>query len=65
MHIETVAGRVEQDAVREKLQMLGIDYAQGFALSPPRPVDDALTEVEYLRRVGGRKPAVEPMLTTA
>jgi EAL domain-containing protein (putative c-di-GMP-specific phosphodiesterase class I) len=65
MHIETVAGRVEQDAVREKLQMLGIDYAQGFALSPPRPVDDALTEVEYLRRVGGRKPAVEPILTTA
>jgi EAL domain-containing protein (putative c-di-GMP-specific phosphodiesterase class I) len=54
MHIETVAGRVEQDAVREKLQTLGIDYAQGFALSPPRPVDEALAELEYLRRAGRR-----------
>lgn len=65
MHIESVAGRVEQDAVREKLQTLGIDYAQGFALSPPRPVDEALTELEYLRRASRRKPVAEPMLTTA
>jgi EAL domain-containing protein (putative c-di-GMP-specific phosphodiesterase class I) len=62
MHIETVAGRVEQDAVREKLQTLGVDYAQGFALSPPRPVDEALAELEYLRRVGRRTPVMEPML---
>jgi EAL domain-containing protein (putative c-di-GMP-specific phosphodiesterase class I) len=62
MHIETVAGRVEQDAVREKLQTLGIDYAQGFALSPPRPVDEALEELEYLRRAGRRTAMVpEPM----
>lgn len=65
MDIETVAGRVEQDAVKEKLQTLGIDYAQGFALSPPRPVDEALTELEYLRRVGRRQAIVEPMLTMA
>jgi EAL domain-containing protein (putative c-di-GMP-specific phosphodiesterase class I) len=65
MAIETVAGRVEQDAVREKLQTLGIDYAQGFALSPPRPVDEALAELEYLRRVAPRKTVVEPVLATA
>jgi EAL domain-containing protein (putative c-di-GMP-specific phosphodiesterase class I) len=70
MHIETVAGRVEQDAVREKLQTLGIDYAQGFALSPPRPVDEALAELEYLRRAGRRTPAAAapvplPMLAIA
>jgi EAL domain-containing protein (putative c-di-GMP-specific phosphodiesterase class I) len=65
MHIETVAGRVEQDSVREKLQTLGIDYAQGFALSPPRPVDEALAELEYLRRASGRRPVAEPMLITA
>lgn len=68
MHIETVAGRVEQDSVREKLQTLGIDFAQGFALSPPRPVDEALAELEYLRRAGRRKPMVAepmPMLTVA
>lgn len=61
MHIETVAGRVEQDAVKDKLQTLGIDYAQGFALSPPRPVDEALAELEYLRRAGRRNSAMELM----
>jgi EAL domain-containing protein (putative c-di-GMP-specific phosphodiesterase class I) len=65
MHIETVAGRVEQDAVKQKLQMLGIDYAQGFALSPPRPVDEALAELEYLRRASRRTTVAEPMLTLA
>jgi EAL domain-containing protein (putative c-di-GMP-specific phosphodiesterase class I) len=65
MDIETVAERVEQDAVREKLQTLGVDYAQGFALSPPRPVDEALAELEYLRRAGRRRSVAEPMLVTA
>jgi len=67
MDIETVVGRVEQDGVREKLQTLGIDYAQGFALSPPRPVDEALAELEYLRR-GSRRHVqtfAEPQLLTA
>jgi EAL domain-containing protein (putative c-di-GMP-specific phosphodiesterase class I) len=63
MDIETVAGRVEQDAVREKLQTLGVDYAQGFALSRPRPVDEALAELEYLRRADRRKYVAEPMLS--
>lgn len=64
MDIETVAGRVEQDAVREKLQTLGIDYAQGFALSPPRPVDEALADLEY-QRGGSRRRPVADLLTTA
>lgn len=62
MDIETAAGRVEQDAVKEKLQTLGVDYAQGFALSRPRPMDEALAEVEYPARVERRKPLIEPML---
>jgi len=61
MDIETVAGRVEQDSIKEKLLTLGIDYAQGFALSPPRPVDEALAELEYLRRASRRRTVVEPM----
>ena len=66
MDIETVAERVEQDVVRDKLQMLGVDYAQGFALSQPRPVDEALDELEHLRRASRRKPSVsQPMLLTA
>lgn len=62
MDIETAAGRVEQDAVKEKLQTLGVDYAQGFALSRPRPMDEALADVEYPVRVDLRKPVIEPML---
>lgn len=65
MHIETVAGRVEQDCVRQKLLTLGIDYAQGFALSPPRPVDEALAELEYLRRASRRTTVADSMLTLA
>ena len=62
MDIETVAGRVEQDAVKEKLQTLGVDYAQGFALSRPRPMDEALAEVEYPEWADRRIPIVEPLL---
>jgi EAL domain-containing protein (putative c-di-GMP-specific phosphodiesterase class I) len=62
MHIETAAGRVEQDAVKDKLQTLGVDYAQGYALSRPRPMDEALAEVDYPVRVERRKPVIEPML---
>jgi EAL domain-containing protein (putative c-di-GMP-specific phosphodiesterase class I) len=66
MDIETVAERVEQDAVRDKLQTLGVDYAQGFALAQPRPVDEALDELEHLRRASRRKPPIsQPMLLTA
>ena len=62
LEIETVAGRVENEDVREKLQLLGVDYAQGYAVSPPRPVDETLDELEYLRRAG-RQPALqEPLL---
>lgn len=64
MHIETIAGRVEQDAVKEKLQTLGVDYAQGFALSRPRPMDEALAEVEFPVRID-RMPIVQPMLAMA
>jgi EAL domain-containing protein (putative c-di-GMP-specific phosphodiesterase class I) len=65
MDIETVAERVEQDAVKEKLRTLGIDYAQGFALSRPCPMDEALGEVEYPGRIDRRIPVAEPMLATA
>jgi EAL domain-containing protein (putative c-di-GMP-specific phosphodiesterase class I) len=65
MDIETAAGRVEQESVKEKLQTLGVDYAQGFALSRPRPMDEALAEVEYPVWADRRIPVVEPMLAAA
>ena len=38
-----VAESVEADIVVDKLREIGVDYAQGFAISPPRPLDELLT----------------------
>ena len=36
--MRTIAEFVEDDAVRSRLQAVGIDFAQGFAIDIPRPV---------------------------
>ena len=38
----TVAECVEQTNVLEKLREIGVDYAQGFALGLPVPIDELL-----------------------
>ncbi|MGH8431567.1 MAG: EAL domain-containing protein, partial [Solimonas sp.] len=38
----TVAESVEQMGVLEKLQQIGVDYAQGYALGLPVPIDELL-----------------------
>ncbi len=38
MGLETIAEYVENPAVLEKVQALGIDYAQGYAISRPQPL---------------------------
>jgi len=35
-----IAESVETDAVLEKLREIGIDYAQGFGVGAPRPIDE-------------------------
>lgn len=39
----TVAEGVESDAVRERLVALGVDYAQGYAIHRPEPLEDWFT----------------------
>jgi len=39
MGIETVAEFVENDAILRCLQEIGVDYAQGYALSRPKPLE--------------------------
>jgi len=39
MGIRTIAEYVESEVVLEKLRALGVDYAQGFAISHPLPLD--------------------------
>ena len=38
MGLKTIAEYVENEAVLEKVQDLGIDYAQGYAISHPQPL---------------------------
>ena len=44
-----IAKSVESEAVLKKLREIGVDYAQGFAVSPPQPIDEiASVTVEQL-----------------
>ena len=40
--MKTIAERVESAAILEKLREIGVDYAQGFEIGRPRPIDDLL-----------------------
>ncbi len=43
MGIRTIAEYVENEAILEKLRKIGVDYAQGFAIARPRPIEELLT----------------------
>ncbi|ADJ28015.1 EAL domain-containing protein [Nitrosococcus watsonii] len=47
MEKQTIAERVEKEEVLKKLQEMGINYAQGYWISPPQP----LTEMGSLQKV--------------
>jgi EAL domain-containing protein (putative c-di-GMP-specific phosphodiesterase class I) len=38
--ISTVAECVESQSVLDELQRIGVDFAQGFFVAPPRPITD-------------------------
>ena len=38
MGIKTIAEYVENDAILAKLDEMGVDYAQGWAIGMPRPI---------------------------
>ena len=42
MGIRTIAEAVEDAATLERLERLGVDYAQGFHLARPQPLNDTL-----------------------
>jgi len=45
MGIKTIAEFVENDAILEKLRGLGVDYAQGYGIGKPRPLDELLVSL--------------------
>jgi diguanylate cyclase (GGDEF)-like protein len=42
MGIQTVAEYVESEAIAKEVRLLGVDYAQGFAIAKPEPLSDLL-----------------------
>ena len=41
MNKQTIAEFVENQAIREKLQEIGVDYAQGYGIGRPEPIEEA------------------------
>ena len=56
MGIETVAEFVENDAILEKLKLIGVDYAQGYGIHMPAALEGSvamdLHQVQAVARVG-------------
>lgn len=40
---KTIAEFVENDAILDKLRLIGVDYAQGFGIGKPRPLAEMIT----------------------
>ncbi len=45
MSLITVAEYVETEEIRHRIAQLGVDYAQGFAIGRPVPIDDVLEQL--------------------
>jgi len=45
LNLKTIAEYVENDAIKERLQKIGVDFAQGYGVGKPRPLDEALAEI--------------------
>jgi len=41
--METIAEFVENEAIRDRLEEMGINYGQGYGLGKPVPIDGILT----------------------
>ena len=44
--MKTIAEFVEDDEIREKLAEIGVDFAQGYGISVPRPIEDVVGNYE-------------------
>lgn len=45
MNIKTIAEFVENEDIYQKLEAIGVDYAQGYGIARPMPLDEAIKNV--------------------
>ena len=53
MGLQTIGEFVENDAIRDRLKTLGVDYVQGWGVARPRPLGELLGDLFAGRAVGG------------
>ena len=46
MGIKTIAEFVRNDEILKRLQMLGVDYAQGYEIAKPMPLKELIAETD-------------------
>jgi len=51
MQLTTIAEYVESDAILTQVKALGVDYAQGFAIDRPMPLDKCLGRMNTLDKM--------------
>ncbi|TCK17425.1 diguanylate cyclase (GGDEF)-like protein [Thiogranum longum] len=55
---QTIAEFVENPAILEQVRMLGVDYAQGYGIARPQPLDDAvISDPAFLHSEAGQRRA--------
>jgi EAL domain-containing protein (putative c-di-GMP-specific phosphodiesterase class I) len=42
MGLQTIAEFVENDEIAERLRRIGVNYAQGYGIARPEPLDEVL-----------------------
>jgi EAL domain-containing protein (putative c-di-GMP-specific phosphodiesterase class I) len=45
MDLETVAEYVETDAIKDLITKIGVDYAQGYGVGKPVPLEEVLANL--------------------
>lgn len=50
MGMKTIAEFVENKAIKERLQKMGVDYAQGYGIGKPAPIDEILISHSAFQR---------------
>jgi EAL domain-containing protein (putative c-di-GMP-specific phosphodiesterase class I) len=60
MRLKTVAEGVESTDTLETLRKIGVDYAQGYAIAEPRPLDELVTLAVTPTRAAERQHPASP-----
>lgn len=59
LSMETVAEYVESEAILAVVRKLGVDYAQGYAIGKPQPLDELLRELDAAEATRMRRSYLE------